>query len=41
LVATLPAVGQVEFKDVKEDTSFVVLITNEKLAFHPKVQEPT
>jgi hypothetical protein len=38
MVAFLPAVGHVEFKDVKEDTPCGVLITNEKL---PKVHEPT
>jgi hypothetical protein len=40
LVTILSAVEHVEFKDVKEDTSCGVLITNEKLACHPKVDEP-
>jgi hypothetical protein len=29
MVAVLPTVGHVEFKDVKEDTSYGVLITND------------
>jgi len=38
MVEILLAVGHVEFKDVKEDTSCGVLVTNEKLA---RVPEPT
>ena len=41
MVAILPAVGHVDFRDVKEDTSCGILITNEKLACYPKVHEPT
>jgi len=41
MVAILPAVGHVDFKDIKEDTLCGILITNEKLACHTKAHEPT